>query len=49
MGEAIDGAAIMLFGVSLAYKESANVRNTDRSHLDHSRFCLAEVTLVCVH
>ncbi len=28
MGEAIDGAEVMLYGVSLQYKESANVRNT---------------------
>ncbi len=27
MSDAIEGAAVMLFGVSLAYKESANVRS----------------------
>ena len=26
MSEAIEGAAVMLYGVSLKYKESANVR-----------------------
>ena len=27
MSEAIDGAAVMLYAVTLAYKESANVRH----------------------
>eukprot|EP01043_Picozoa_sp_COSAG02_P022733 COSAG02_NODE_1190_length_13989_cov_9.869978_3_plen_41_part_00 len=26
MSDAIEGAAVMLYGISLAYKESANVR-----------------------
>ena len=40
MSDAIDGAAVMLFGVSLAYKESANCR------LEAS--CLCACRVVCI-
>jgi hypothetical protein len=37
MSDAVDGAEAMLYSVSLAYKESANVRRSHRcvSHADH--------------
>ena len=31
MGDAVDNAEVMLFCVSLAYKESANVRNQEEA------------------
>ena len=33
MSDAIEGADVMLYGVSLAYKESANVRSASRGML----------------
>eukprot|EP01043_Picozoa_sp_COSAG02_P000337 COSAG02_NODE_6_length_64796_cov_76.792865_20_plen_442_part_00 len=43
MSDAIEGADVMLYGVSLAYKESANVRVAS-----HSAFSPADVWIDCI-
>lgn len=32
MSDAVEGAAVMLYGVSLRYKESANCKDTSNPH-----------------
>ena len=53
MSDAIEGADVMLYGVSLAYKESANVRATSRKVLQQLigpcamyRGCLSDCALL---
>ena len=41
MSDAIEGAAVMLYGVSLKYKESANVRHAARRLYPVTRFLSA--------
>ena len=36
MSDAIEGASVMLYGVSKAYKESANCRYAARRHLTNT-------------
>ncbi len=43
MSDAIEGADVMLYGVSLRYKESANV-----SHIDACMPCMVAVVRVAV-
>ena len=45
MSDAIDNADLMLYGVSLAYKESANCRL--EASLDLSRLVVHSSTLTC--
>ena len=47
MSDAIEGADVMLYGVSLAYKESANVRIALRIAL-HGMFSPADVWTDCI-
>ena len=47
MSDAIEGADVMLYGVSLPYKESANVRNNDPFLLSLS-VCLSVSLSVCL-
>ena len=43
MSDAIEGAAVMLYGVSLKYKESANVRHAARCLFPDTRFVFASL------
>ena len=43
MSDAIEGAAVMLYGVSLKYKESANVRHPARCLYPDTRLLFASL------
>jgi hypothetical protein len=47
MSDAIEGADVMLYGVSLRYKESANV-SASRRHEFQSKCAAADLTLIRV-
>ena len=48
MSDAIEGADVMLYGVSLRYKESANVRAQPTCCLHHHAFTLRLTLSACV-